>query len=113
MGWKLKKLIDCDVLYSKLIDRINYISEYSKIKTCIPKDYLNFLKNENNDIDNKAKSRNTMKLSNNLKLTDVRGKIIIRKDIKIEIIQHIINKKKHYQNVKINVIIFIMKTITG
>jgi hypothetical protein len=32
------------------------------------KDYLKFLKNENNDIDNKTKSRNKMKLLNNLKL---------------------------------------------
>jgi hypothetical protein len=29
----------------------NCISEYSKIKKCIPKDYLRFLKNENNDIE--------------------------------------------------------------
>ena len=41
----------CDLLYSKLIDRRNSISEYSKIKKCIPKDYLRFLKNENNDIE--------------------------------------------------------------
>jgi hypothetical protein len=40
-----KQFIDCDLLYSKLIDRRNCISEYSKIKTCIPKDYLKFLKN--------------------------------------------------------------------
>jgi hypothetical protein len=37
-----------------------------KIKKCIPKDYLKFLKNENNDIENKTKSRNKMKLLNNL-----------------------------------------------
>jgi hypothetical protein len=43
----------CDLLYSQLIDRKNCISEYSKIKKCIPKDYLKFLKNENNDIENK------------------------------------------------------------
>jgi hypothetical protein len=48
-----KQFIDCDLLYSKLIDRRNCISEYSKIKKCIPKDYLKFLKNENNEIDNK------------------------------------------------------------
>jgi hypothetical protein len=47
--------IDCDLLYSKLIDRRNCISEYSKFKKCIPKDYLKFLKNENNDIENKTK----------------------------------------------------------
>ena len=39
-----KLFIDCNLLYSKLIDRINYISEYSKIKKCIPNDYLEFLK---------------------------------------------------------------------
>jgi hypothetical protein len=39
-----KQFIDCDLLYSKLIDRRNCISEYSKIKKCIPKDYLKFLK---------------------------------------------------------------------
>jgi hypothetical protein len=50
----------------------NCISEYSKIKKCIPKDYLKFLKNENNDIENKTKSRNKMKLLNNLTLTDTR-----------------------------------------
>ena len=50
-----KQFIDCDLLYSQLIDRRNCISEYSKIKKCIPKDYLKFLKNENNDIDNKLK----------------------------------------------------------
>jgi hypothetical protein len=49
-------------------------------KKCIPKDYLKFLKNENIDIDNKTKSRNKMKLLNNLKLTDIRGKIINTKD---------------------------------
>ena len=57
-----KQFIDCDLLYSQLIDRRNCISEYSKIKKCIPKDYLKFLKNENNDIENKTKSRNKMKL---------------------------------------------------
>ena len=88
-----KQFIDCDLLYSKLIDRRNCISEYSKIKKCIPKDYLKFLKNENNDIDNKTKSRNKMKLLNNLKLTDIRGKIINTKDLKIKIIQKILNKK--------------------
>jgi hypothetical protein len=40
-----KQFIDCDLLYSQLIDRKNCISEYSKIKKCIPKDYLKFLKN--------------------------------------------------------------------
>jgi hypothetical protein len=40
------------------------------------KDYLKFLQNENNDIENKTKSRNKMKLLNNLKLKDIRGKII-------------------------------------
>jgi hypothetical protein len=63
-----KQFIDCDLLYSKLIDRRNCISKYSKIKKCTPKDYLNFLKNENNDIDNESKSRNKIKLLNNLKL---------------------------------------------
>jgi hypothetical protein len=57
-----------------VIARRNCISEYSKIKKCIPKDYLKFLKTENNDIDNKTKSRNKMKLLNNLKLTNIRGK---------------------------------------
>jgi hypothetical protein len=47
----------------------------------IPKDYLKFLKNENNNIENKTKSRNKMKLLNNLKLTDIRGKIINTKDM--------------------------------
>ena len=88
-----KQFIDCDLLYSQLIDRRNCISEYSKIKKCIPKDYLKFLKNENNDIENKTKSRNKMKLLNNLKLTDIRGKIINTKDVKIKIIQTILNKK--------------------
>ena len=46
-----KQFIDCDLLYSKLIDRRNCISEYSKIKKSSPKDYLNLLRNENNDID--------------------------------------------------------------
>jgi len=83
-----------DFLYSKLqIDRRNCISEYSKIKKCIPKDYLNFLKNENNDIDNESKSRNKLKLLNNLKLTDIRGKIINPNDVKIKIMQEILNKK--------------------
>jgi hypothetical protein len=45
-------------------------------KTDILHARLNFLKNENNDIDNKTKSRNKMKLLNNLNLTDIRGKII-------------------------------------
>jgi hypothetical protein len=48
--------------------------------------YLKFLKNENNDIENKTKSRNKMKLLNNLTLTDIRGKIINTKDVKIKII---------------------------
>jgi hypothetical protein len=42
-----QQFIDCDLIYSKLIDRKNCISEY--IKKSIPKDNLNFLKNENND----------------------------------------------------------------
>jgi hypothetical protein len=53
----------------------------------IPKDYFNFLKHENNDIDNESKSRNRLKLLNNLKLKDIRGKIINTKDIKFKIIQ--------------------------
>ena len=88
-----KQFMDCDLLYSKLIDRRNCISEYSKIKKCIPKDYLKFLKNENNNIDNETKSRNKMKLLNNLKLTDIRGKIINAKDVKIKIIHKILKKK--------------------
>jgi hypothetical protein len=46
-----------------------------------------------NDIENKTKSRNKMKLLNNLKLTDIRGKIINTKDVKIKIKQKILNKK--------------------
>ena len=53
----------------------------------IPKDYFNFLKHGNNDIDNESKSRNRLKLLNNLKLKDIRGKIINTKDIKFKIIQ--------------------------
>jgi esterase/lipase superfamily enzyme len=34
-----------------------------------------------------------MKLLNNLKITDIRGKIINTKDVKIKIIQKILNKK--------------------
>ena len=71
----------------------NCISEYSKIKKCIPKDCLKFLKNENNNIDNETKSRNKMKLLNKLKLRDIRGKIINTKDVKNKIIQIILNKK--------------------
>jgi hypothetical protein len=59
-----------------LTDRRNCISEYSTIKKCIPNNYLNFFRNENEDIDNEAKSRNKMKLLNNLKLTDIKGNII-------------------------------------
>ena len=80
-----KQFIDCDLLYSKLIDRRNCISEYSKIKKCIPKDYLKFLKNENNDIDNKTKSRNKMKLLDNLKLTDIRGKSLIQRTLRLKL----------------------------
>jgi hypothetical protein len=53
-----------------------------------------------------------MKLLNNLKLTDIRCKIINTNDVKIKIIQTILNKK-HYQNVKINGIMFIMKNFAG
>ena len=42
-----------------------------------------------------------MKSLNNIKLTDIRGKIINTKDLKIKIIQELLNKN-HYQNVKIN-----------
>jgi hypothetical protein len=76
-----------------LIDRRNCVSEYSKIKKCIPNNYLNFLKNKNEDIDNEAKSRNKMKLLNNLKLTDIKEKIFDTKDVKVIIIQKILNKK--------------------
>ena len=62
-------------------------------KKSIPKDYFNFLKHENNDIDNESKSRNRLKLLNNIKLTDIRGKSINTKDIKFKIIQEILNKK--------------------
>jgi hypothetical protein len=44
---------------------------------------LNFFRNENEDIDNEAKSRNKMKLLNNLKLTDIKGNIINAKDVKV------------------------------
>jgi hypothetical protein len=47
----------------------------------------------NNNIENKTKRRNKMKLLNNLTLTDIRGKIINTKDVKIKIIQKILNKK--------------------
>jgi hypothetical protein len=53
-----------------------------------------------------------MKLLNNLKLTDIRGKNINTKDVKIKIIQKILNKNQ-YQNVKINGKMFIMKNFTG
>jgi hypothetical protein len=46
--------------------------------------YLNFFRNENEDIDNEAKSRNKMKSLNNLKLTDIKGKIINTKDVKVK-----------------------------
>jgi hypothetical protein len=49
-------------------------------------------------ITNKAKSRNKMKLLNNLTLTDIRGKIINTKDVKIKIIQKILNKNE--ENIK-------------
>jgi hypothetical protein len=54
--------------------------------------HAKFLKNENNDIENKTKSRNKMKLLNNLTLTDIRGKIINTKDVKIKIIQKILKR---------------------
>jgi hypothetical protein len=76
-----------------LTDRRNCISEYSKIKKCIPNNYLKFLKDENEDIDNEAKSRNKMKSLNNLKLTDIKEKIINTKDVKVKIMQKILNKK--------------------
>ena len=62
-------------------------------KKGIPKDYFNFLKHEHNFIDNESKSKNRLKLLNNLKLTDIRGKRINTKDIKFKIIQEILNKK--------------------
>jgi hypothetical protein len=62
-------------------------------KKCIPNHYLNFLKNENEDINNEAKSRNKMKLLNNLKLTDIKGNIINAKDAKVKIMQNILHKK--------------------
>jgi hypothetical protein len=67
------------------IDRRNCISEYSKIKKCIPKDYLKFLKNENNDIDNKTKSRNKMKLLNNLNLQILETKLLIQKILRLKL----------------------------
>ena len=76
-----------------MTDRRKCISEYSTIKKCIPNNYLNFFRNENEDIDNEAKSRNKMKSLNNLKLTDIKGKIINAKDVKIKIIQKTLNKK--------------------
>jgi hypothetical protein len=48
---------------------------------------------ENNDTDNESKSRNRLKLLNNLKLTDSRGKIINTKYMKFKVIQEILNKK--------------------
>ena len=55
---------------------------------------LRFLKkNENEDIDNESRSRNKMKLLNNSKLTDIKGKIINTEDVKVKIIQEILNKK--------------------
>jgi hypothetical protein len=45
--------------------------------------------------------------------TDNRGKIINTKDVKVKIIQEILNTKNHYQNVKINGIMFIMENFTG
>jgi len=44
-------------------------------------------------IDNEAKSRNKMKLLNNLKLTDIKEKIVNTKDVKVKIIHKILNKK--------------------
>ena len=53
-----------------------------------------------------------MKLLNNLKLTDIKGKMFNTKDVKVKIIQKFLIRN-HYQNVKINGIIFIMKNFTG
>jgi hypothetical protein len=52
-----------------------------------------YFKDENEDIDNEAKSRNKMKSLNNLKLTDIKGKIINAKDVKVKIIQKCLIKK--------------------
>jgi hypothetical protein len=72
------------------LEFFNFITDVQSFKI-IPNFW--FLKNENNDIENKTKSRNKMKLLNYLKLTDIRGNIINTKDVKIKIIQTILNKK--------------------
>ena len=96
-----------------MTDRRNCILEYSTIKKCIPNNYLNFFRNENEDIDNEVKSRNKMKSLNNLKLTDIKGKIINAKDVKAKNTCKKFLIRNHYQNVKINGIIFIMKNFIG
>jgi transcription antitermination factor NusA-like protein len=57
-----------------------------------PLEFFNFI-TDVQSIENKTKSRNKMKLLNNIKFTDIRGKIINTKDVKIKIIQKILNKK--------------------
>jgi transcription antitermination factor NusA-like protein len=58
-----------------------------------PLEFFNFITDvQSFKIDNKTKSRNKMKLLNNLKLTDIRGKIINTKGVKIKIIQTILKE---------------------
>ena len=52
-----------------------------------------------------------MKLLNNLKLTDIKEKSLIQKTLKLKLYKKFLIRN-HYQNVKINGIIFMMKNFT-
>ena len=56
--------------------------------------YLRVLsRNDNIDIDNEIKSRHKLKLLDNIKFIDIKGNIITAKDVTVNSIEEILNKK--------------------
>ena len=84
--------IQCNDLFSKLMDKRNCISEYSRIKNSIPKKFVSLLRHEEINEENNIEEP-CIKISNELQFATKSNKIIEPKNVTMKMIQNILNKK--------------------
>jgi hypothetical protein len=79
-----KTVLDNITIYNKLQNKRNWISEWSKIKTSVPKELVEKIKTLDT-CTNKRKCK--LNIDNNLFFCDSKNKIIQYKDVKLKTIQ--------------------------
>ena len=84
----------CGDLFSKLFDKRNCISEYSRIKKSIPRKFIAILRNEQIDEENDT-AVSVIKISENLEFMTNSNKIIEPTKVTLKLIQNILNKDIH------------------